>query len=208
MQETASETTLERLRSAALELFGDRGYDGASMADLADRVGIAKPSLYNYFRSKDELLLDLVATCARDWAERCMEPFGRPGSFERRLGEHFRRVLEFTRERPHEVALFHMAVHHVRGELAEQVRALVDGFEREVEDRVEACIEEGIATGELEPGDSHDTLLFLGIFFHGLLFQQTSCPDQAAELPARAAAIWRALYRGVSGREPAEGLPS
>jgi len=204
VENQTTSNTLERLREAALELFGDRGYDGASMAELAERVGIAKPSLYNYFRSKEELLLDLVEAGAREWRERCMEPFATPGSFERQLGEHLRRVVDFNRERPHVVAVFHMATHHVHGELAERVRAISDGIEAEISAEVVGRIEEAIESGELDLDDAEDVRIFLGIFFHGLMFQQTSCPQQMALPPERFAAVWRSLYRAVSGKLPKE----
>jgi len=202
VQTLTATNTLERLREAALELFGDRGYDGASMAELAERVGIAKPSLYNYFRSKEELLIDLVEAGAKEWRDRCMEPFTRRGTFERQLGEHLRRVVEFNRERPHVVAVFHMAIHHVHGDLAERVRALSDQIEAEITTDVRGPIEEAIASGELDAADPEDVRLFLGIFFHGLMFQQTSCPGLMVLPPERFAAVWRALYRAVSGRLP------
>jgi len=48
--------------SAALRLFQEKGYHGASMQDLADAVGMQKASLYYYFRSKEDLL---VLVCER-----------------------------------------------------------------------------------------------------------------------------------------------
>lgn len=39
----------------ATRLFAERGYEGASMADLADRVGLRKASLFHHFPSKDAL---------------------------------------------------------------------------------------------------------------------------------------------------------
>ena len=42
--------------TAAADLFRERGYRAATLDELARRVGIAKPTLYGYFRSKEELL--------------------------------------------------------------------------------------------------------------------------------------------------------
>jgi AcrR family transcriptional regulator len=39
----------------ATRLFAERGYEGTSMADLAERVGLRKASLFHHFASKDQL---------------------------------------------------------------------------------------------------------------------------------------------------------
>src|SRR5271166_2077677 len=47
---------------AAAVAFADRGYDGASTQDIADRLGIRQGSLYYYFASKEAAL---AAVCER-----------------------------------------------------------------------------------------------------------------------------------------------
>lgn len=52
----------------ARDMFRDRGYDGFSMGDLADRVGIKKASLYSRFSGKDELAQEALALTSRELA--------------------------------------------------------------------------------------------------------------------------------------------
>src|SRR5690348_492815 len=40
---------------AASEVFGARGFAATSVADIAERAGISKPLIYNYFGSKEGL---------------------------------------------------------------------------------------------------------------------------------------------------------
>ena len=45
----------EEILVEATRLFAERGYEGASMGDLAERVGLRKASLFHHFPSKDVL---------------------------------------------------------------------------------------------------------------------------------------------------------
>ena len=47
--------TAEAILDAAEALFAERGYEGAALRDVAERVGVRAPSLYNHFESKEAL---------------------------------------------------------------------------------------------------------------------------------------------------------
>ena len=44
------------LNRIAARLFAERGYQGTSLADLAEQLGVQKPSLYHHIASKEDLL--------------------------------------------------------------------------------------------------------------------------------------------------------
>jgi TetR/AcrR family transcriptional regulator, cholesterol catabolism regulator len=50
----------EELTRAAARLFAERGYQGTSLADLAEAVGVQKPSLYHHIAGKEDLLWDVA----------------------------------------------------------------------------------------------------------------------------------------------------
>ena len=47
-----------RIREAALELFRERGFDGATLRAIAERAGMGASSIYRHVQSKEELLID------------------------------------------------------------------------------------------------------------------------------------------------------
>ena len=54
--EKRSRYDVESLLAVAVEVFGERGYDGTSMDDLARAAGITKSSFYHHVKGKEELL--------------------------------------------------------------------------------------------------------------------------------------------------------
>ena len=49
---------------AATQLFDQRGYTETRMQDIADSMGITRPSLYYYFKSKEEILAEMLLDLA------------------------------------------------------------------------------------------------------------------------------------------------
>ncbi|HEY8518318.1 MAG TPA: TetR/AcrR family transcriptional regulator [Candidatus Binatia bacterium] len=51
----SADATRERILEAAIELFSERSYDGATLRDIAARAGVTQPLLNYHYRSKDDL---------------------------------------------------------------------------------------------------------------------------------------------------------
>ncbi len=49
------DVTATRILDAAEELFAERGYAGTTLRDVAGRVGVRNPSIYNHFAGKEAL---------------------------------------------------------------------------------------------------------------------------------------------------------
>jgi AcrR family transcriptional regulator len=58
-----------QILDAALAVFGERGYQHASMDQVAERVGVTKPVLYTHFGSKHGLLLACIARARAELLE-------------------------------------------------------------------------------------------------------------------------------------------
>lgn len=75
----------EEIVAEATRLFAERGYEGASMGDLAERVGLRKASLFHHFPSKD-VLYGTVLTQLIDSVQRAVFTAATSdGSFAERL---------------------------------------------------------------------------------------------------------------------------
>ena len=136
---------IDSLTDVALRVFAERGFDGASMDDVARSAGITKAAIYHHVSGKEELLergLDraLVALYAV-----LQEDAAATGPPLERLRYIVKRVAELALAlRPELTVLV-----RVRGNSRTERRALAR--RREFDALVAALVREAQATGDVDP---------------------------------------------------------
>lgn len=76
-------STADRILDAAEDLFAEKGYSATSLGDVADRVGIRSPSLYNHFKNKEALYRAVLERLLTDFAAPMQELDSAPVTYER-----------------------------------------------------------------------------------------------------------------------------
>lgn len=88
--------TDDKVISGLAQVFRDVGYDGASMAQLADVTGLQKASLYHRFPGGKRQMADEVLASALAWfGENVLRPLNGDGPPAERLAEAVRSLNEF-----------------------------------------------------------------------------------------------------------------
>lgn len=62
-------STKERIKEAALSIFARKGYEGATMQEIAEAVGINKASIYNHYKGKEDLFFAVYQDVAGDYVK-------------------------------------------------------------------------------------------------------------------------------------------
>ena len=70
---TGASDRREQILSVALQAFAKSGYHNTSMNDVADKMGVTKPVLYQYFDSKRALYLELLDHVGQDLVRQVTE---------------------------------------------------------------------------------------------------------------------------------------
>jgi AcrR family transcriptional regulator len=87
----------DSILNAARAVFSREGYAGTAVDDIAEQAGIAKGTLYLYFKSKEDVYLAALARDIRELAERARVEMDRQPGFREKLSSFIRVRLEFAR---------------------------------------------------------------------------------------------------------------
>jgi AcrR family transcriptional regulator len=68
--EQTADPTSERLVQAAAEVFAEKGYEGAGVAEIARRAGFTTGAIYSRFSGKADLLAEAISCCTQDEFDR------------------------------------------------------------------------------------------------------------------------------------------
>lgn len=127
---------LRTLLDTARTLVAEEGIEALSLAALARRVGLSRPSLYEYFRSKDDLVAAILEEELPRWAALAEEALAGPAGLEGKVEAYVRVLLEVMTDGRHaaavalaEHALAEPALERIRVGHAQLLRPLVAALE-------------------------------------------------------------------------------
>jgi TetR/AcrR family fatty acid metabolism transcriptional regulator len=142
------------LLDSARAVFFEQGFERANLDEVARRAGLAKGTIYRYFKSKAELYVAVLVQNAEVFLERMQRSLAPDSSAAdqiRRLGrfyfDHYTTQLEYFR--------IFWAIDNQRliGELPPNLVELVTQIWRRALTLLAQVIERGVANGEFAPCD-------------------------------------------------------
>jgi AcrR family transcriptional regulator len=83
---------VEAIRAAAFTQFAERGYPVVTVRDIMKACGLTQGALYNHFKSKDELLHDIIASTQAELERVCQQAVASAGEDARAKLAAFVRV--------------------------------------------------------------------------------------------------------------------
>ena len=101
----------EAIRRKALRLIVREGFDGFSMQKLARAAGVAPGTLYIYFKSKEDLILQLCAVEIKKMTEATLKDFDPSMSFSEGLKVQWMNRARYCLKNPEEVYFLEQIKH-------------------------------------------------------------------------------------------------
>ncbi len=184
--------TRERLIAAARETIAEKGFQAATLDEIAARADLTKGAIYDNFDSKDQLFMAVVLQASRERMERFQWPTDRSGSVRdrlRRLGQAVAAdAPSAVRESPlrAEFLLYTLTHEEMRRRMAVQAVVRLK--------LVEAKLLELFAPEEL-PVPPERFVLLIESVVPGLMFIRAQAPELVSD------AVIVELFEGLAGAD-------
>lgn len=192
----------DQILDEATRLFAERGYDGTSMSDLAESVGLRKASLFHHFASKEQLKAAVLDRLVREVGAAILLAASGDAHFGDRLDALTDAIVDTLVSRPFAARLvvreamdWSKAQPHGAGEVFDMIFTVLVAAEK--------FVESGQQAGVFVPGDPrHIVLTVLGAHFlpfaiNGVVQEMTGTSPFAPEFGQKRRLAMRAHVRGM-----------
>ncbi len=190
-----TEMRTAQIIEAAITVFAEKGFEGATMDDIADAVGINKATIYLYFDSKDALIQSIAeAIFARELAD-LRAAYDFPGTATERLIAYYEAMIA---DEPEVIPIMPILYEfYALGLRREDVRVVISDFISQSAGLLEAIIEEGIVAGEFAPTDARRAARALDALLSGMILHWVYAPEEV-DIDAQLRYGVRLVFRGLA----------
>jgi len=176
----------------ALQIFWNRGYEGTSLAELVETLGINKPSLYAAFGNKEELFQKALTRYVSGPVAFVSEVVKEPTALM--VAEKFLiKVVEFLTDPSHPKGCMIVQGALSGGESAELVKDILIKYRSSYENLLAVRFEKAKADGDLSiESNPKDLAKYLATLHQGMSVQATSgaTKDELFKLANLALKVW------------------
>lgn len=160
---------------AASRIFARHGFQAARMEDIAAEAGVAKGTLYLYFKNKDDLVLGLLEQFFAVEFSALHALLDMPGSVRERLEQLATHLAQETLAMQDLLPIGYefYAVAARRPD----VRATLQAYFRQWRETIAALLQQGVERGELRPVDGDTAATALIALFEGTALLWFTDPD-------------------------------
>jgi TetR/AcrR family fatty acid metabolism transcriptional regulator len=201
-RERQNAARIEQILDAAIRLFAEKGFHRTTTRDIAEAADVAEGTLYNYFASKDDLLLGIMQRLTKSMTFEAMHTEALPTADTL---EHFVALLQTYRDFQYQNATILQA-------LLSEILANTELRQRYYQQLLEPSIlalEKDLAKhsqmGQIRPIEIPATARVLTSIFIGLFFLDVlGDPMAHSNRNEIEAAIIALGYEGLAPRPPVE----
>ncbi|MGE5390838.1 MAG: TetR/AcrR family transcriptional regulator [Deltaproteobacteria bacterium] len=195
--------TKERIKEAALSIFARKGYEGATMQEIAEAVGINKASIYNHYKGKEDLFFAVYQDVADDYVK-LMERVivdSKGMQLAERISHVFEEEVLFFYRNPESQAFWNQITLFTPDVLREEFWKDMAQRELFFRTQMEALLLQGMEKGIIRRDDPAKLMFTFRAMKEGLLNWMIAIPKSEEDWIRE---VWKDFWLGFKARPDTE----
>ena len=182
--------TRERLVKAAVEEFAREGYEGANINRITQAAGVATGTIYNYFPSKNELMLAILTEIGTAHCAFMAEQIRQEDDYLLRVVLLFDAGINFMRNNPHQAKVLIAMLQGTNATFKEHLNQLYQPMFQLVSDEI---LIPGMEQGIFQPLNPVSTTVMIMTLYLGISSTMDANGETPLDLKEVADFVLRAL---------------
>jgi AcrR family transcriptional regulator len=168
--------TRVRLVDAAVEEFAREGYEGANINHITRAAGVATGTIYNYFHSKNDLMLAILSEIGAAHIAYIAEQIRLESDFILRVEQIFKAGFAYLKENPYQARVLFPILQGANPAFKEYLNQMYRPMFNVISNEI---LIPGMERGIFQPLDPINTTLMIMTFYLGI----GSIVDNNGEIP-------------------------
>ncbi len=160
----------EEIQKAARAVFAEKGFEAATLDEIAERAELAKGTIYIYFENKEALFFSLIEEVMEGQAQILREVHGEEKTASEKLAEVIRRYARYLLDRQDLFRILMGQSGGLSGKIRDEFRQKYFQTHRQNLAPLVAIVREGIELGELKPFPATAMAYSVVGLIHGAMF--------------------------------------
>lgn len=171
-----NEERRSQILNAAMKIFARDGFQKARMDDIAKETGVAKGTVYLYFKSKEEIIKSTIDRLFLGEFKEIMALIDQEMSAKDKLNQVFEIVInDYKNLTPFLPILYEFYAYAIRKKGLRKIFS--EYFDRYME-LLSTIIQQGIDQEEFKPCDPREAAVAIGALIEGMLLLSIFVPDE------------------------------
>jgi AcrR family transcriptional regulator len=157
--------TRQHLIKAAIDEFANEGFDGASISRITRAAGVATGTIYNYFPSKNELMLTLLDEIGAEHCSYIAEQIRQESDHVLRLKRLLAVTFDYVKANPNQARVLFASMQGVNRQFKTQLNQIYEPMMQLI---CEEILIPGMQQGVFQAADPVKTAMMIMTFYLGV----------------------------------------
>jgi AcrR family transcriptional regulator len=158
MARTIDETKIERIKEATMHLVVSKGFGNASISEIAKKAGVAEGYLYNFYKSKAELVESLLYFHINELTDKLEGLLTHQTSTTEIIQQFIIEIFTIANENPEKIKFLYVLMNDYNFSIQQSQRECIFQLCKQVK-------EKGIQSGEIRPDIDEEDIYLIGVTY-------------------------------------------